>query len=104
MDDSELTSYKREGDRLTVELLAWNGVCLLFVFSDTILLLDRNCGDTAVCCVLQDESELLAQAISDVYESKVPDDHPYRHYQLLNMDDVPVLEVVSGGLEVSPVG
>ena len=101
LEDSKLLSYRREGDLLTVVLLAWNETRLHLVFKDVILFLDRNYGDTSALRELHDGSELLGQALSDSYDGMVPSGHPYKHYQLLNLDDLPALEVISGALEIS---
>ncbi len=99
--ESELVSYRRDSDELTVELLTWNGTRLQLVFGDVILFLDRDCGDTTALRELEGHSELLAQALKSAYERPAPSDHPYKHYQLLNLDDTPVLEVISGALRIS---
>jgi len=98
--DSELQSYRRDGDTFVVSLVAWNKKTIRFCFADMIFVVDRGAGDISDVCEVKAASPFLDEALRIQYED-VPDDHPYRLFQFLNMDDEPSLEVVAASVEIA---
>ncbi len=99
-DDAELKSYKKENSSFIVEILAWNDSRITLVFNDVIRVLDNDCYAIAAFFEVAESTDFLKQSLSRLYESEVPIDHPYKHYQLLDNDDIAALDIVSGSVEI----
>lgn len=99
-DDAELKTYKKENSSFIVEVLVWDESTITLVFDDVIRVLDN---DTNAICAFVEVTEItvfLELALIRVYETEVPSDHPYHHYQFLDNDDMAALQVVSGSMEI----
>jgi hypothetical protein len=101
--DAELDSYTREADSLVVILVVWNAQRVRLKFDHVLMVVDRNLGEVSDFCQVVGESALLLESLGRYYEGAVPQGHPYRHYQLLNSDDYPALEVIAGSIDVERV-
>lgn len=97
--DAELVASKKQSDALTVEVLAWNESAITITFSDVIRILDNDASSISAFCKVSD-SGFLEAALSRLYEVEPPTDHPYVHYQFLDNDDFPALEVVSAQMNI----
>lgn len=99
--DSELRSYYKQGSSLTVEILAWNQSRISILFGDVIRVLDNDANAISGFYEVADGGEALRAALARLYEGQPPADHPYIHYQFLDLEDVPALEVVSRSMEMT---
>jgi len=100
--DSEFDSYFffSERNELTVRIQIWNLDMLDIIFYDPILFLDKGCQLITVFCENHSKSPLLLQALKRSYD-KIPQKHPYKHFQILDLYDEPVLEIVCQGFKTS---
>ncbi len=98
--DSELVEYGKRSDRFTVELLAWNESSISIVFRDVIRILDNDANSISAFFKVSD-SEFLKAALHRLYDGTVAENHSYVHYQLLDDDDIPALEVVCAQMSIS---
>ncbi|MCB1875944.1 MAG: hypothetical protein KDH88_08220 [Chromatiales bacterium] len=102
--DAEVDTYTKEGDILSVRVLAWNQSHITVVFKNVIRVLDNDANSISAFCQIIDSSEFLNAALNRLYEDAIPSDHLYVHYQFLDEDDLPALEVVSEHMEISYSG
>lgn len=98
--DAELIAYCKRSDTFTVEVLAWNESIITIVFSDLIRVLDND-ASTISAFYKVSHSEFLTAALKRLYEGPEPEDHPYTHYQFLDYDDCPALEVVCAQMRIT---
>lgn len=98
--DSEVTSYYRDRNGLTVNLTTWNEVPLKLVFKDVIAVSERDVGDIANVCESDTDSPILIEALNNLYEDAIDPDHGYHHYLFINNDDIVVLEVIAQSLTI----
>ncbi|MBN9378033.1 MAG: hypothetical protein BGO14_00925 [Chlamydiales bacterium 38-26] len=97
--DSEIVSFKSEDFNLIVYLQAWNGNILKVEFKDCIYFSNYQAGDISDICE-NPSSPSLQLALDHKYQN-IPSDHGYKAYQFLDLDDDPVIEVVSQGIIIS---
>ena len=94
--DSELLgySYSSNNNILIIEIKAWNENIIEITFISPILFIDKGCE--AITAFRQNflYSDIYLEALNKTYE-KIPEDHPYKYFQFLNLDDEPVLEIIS---------
>jgi len=103
LSDSELVSYKylKHNDKLEIHLLAWNGKDVQINCINPIFFVDRGCEAITMFCEKLSELNLLREVLEKNYEDgRIPENHPYKLYQLLDLDDNPCIEVICEGVEV----
>ncbi len=101
LDDAEFLSYTRdENGRLCVEIRAWNDSRMTFLFEDAIAVFDHSIGSVTAIHEVIGVSEFLEQALKWYYEASIPTDHLLKHYQFLDLDGNPSLEIVSAALTI----
>ncbi len=93
LSDSELIFYKKEGENLIIKVLLWNDSFLNMVFHDVVRVLDNDINSISSFCEVIEENVFLREALCRLYEEKIPENHPYRHYQFLDDDDQIALEI-----------
>lgn len=98
--DAELDTYEKRNSDFSVNILAWNESHITVVFKDVIRMLDNDMNSISALCQVIDSSDFLNVALHRLYEDDVPSDSAYAHYQFLDEDDLPALEVVSGNIEI----
>jgi len=96
LDDAELISYQYEQSKNigTVKIRTWNAKCIVIHFIGPILLIDRGCQAITAFGERSEQTVFFEEVLKKVYDS-IPKNHPYKLYQLLDMDNTPSLEVVS---------
>jgi len=99
-NDAELKSYKKENATFVVDVLAWNESQITLVFDDVIRILDNDANGISAFFEVVENTGFLELALTKLYEVGAPSNHPYKHYQLLDNDDIAALEVVSGSVEI----
>ncbi|TQV75832.1 hypothetical protein [Denitrobaculum tricleocarpae] len=105
LDDAEFLSYTRgENDVLRVEIQAWNGSRITFLFEEVIAVFDHSIGDVTSLHEVMGLSDFLKQALNWCYEAPVPADHPHKHYQFRDLNGTPSLEIVSGSITIEYSG
>ncbi len=94
--DSELVgySYSRNNDNLIIEIKAWNENIIEITFISPILFVDKECEAMTAFRQNFSYSDIYLEALNKTYE-KIPEDIPYKYFQFLNLDDEPVLEIIS---------
>jgi hypothetical protein len=100
--DAELHSYTYsfKENILIINIKAWNENLIEFAFFDPISFLDR--GVTSFItkfCRNMSESGFLKQALSVNYV-EVPENHPYKWFQFMNLSDLPALEIICDHYDV----
>ncbi|MGA8165134.1 MAG: hypothetical protein WB791_08950 [Waddliaceae bacterium] len=106
LSDSELIAYNylKRSDKLTVKLQAWDASVIEIYFNNPILFVDRGCGEITMFCEKKSESDLLKNALEENYDKGVvPNNHPYKLYQLLDLDSNSSLEIVCKGVEIQRI-
>ena len=95
MEDSELISYTylAEEFKLDVQIRAWNAKIIKISFLQPMMFFFRGNHSLSSFCELISQSSVLKEALTYAYE-EVPQVHPYKVYQLIDIEDVPALEVV----------
>ena len=94
--DAELTSYcysDEDKKKLIIHVRSWNEKIINFEFCDFILFLDRGTQYISEFCRNTEETELFKQSLERTYMN-VPEDHPYKLFQFLDLDGDPCLEIV----------
>ncbi|MBN9378022.1 MAG: hypothetical protein BGO14_00875 [Chlamydiales bacterium 38-26] len=91
--DSEVLSYQSEKFNLIIYLQAWNGVLLKIEFIDCIYF--SNFRAVHISDIYENPSSKSLQLALDTRYEKVPIDHGYKLYQLLDLNDDPAIEVAS---------
>jgi hypothetical protein len=99
--DAELSSYSKKEDIFIVSVLAWNESLITVTFSDVIRVLDNDTNSISAFCKVVEQNDFLQAALNRLYEEDAPSEHSYTHYQFLDNDDQPALEIVSGCMEIS---
>ena len=84
---------------LVIKIQAWNAKLIEFTFFDTISFLDKGSHSITAFCRNNLESDLFKQALEKNYE-KIPQSHPYKLFQFLDLDDLPGLEVICDHFDV----
>ena len=98
--DAEFKSYSKEDDTFVVDVLAWNESIITIIFKDVIRILDNDVNAISAFCEVIENNDFIQTALKRLYEGDLPSDHPYKHYQFLDNDDIPALEVVSGSMDI----
>jgi hypothetical protein len=97
--DSELSSYSREGDRLTVILQAWNEQPIGLVFDEVLAILDLAAWQIDDLRESDGRgSPLFEQALQRHFE-QIPDQHAFRLFEFVDPSDTVVLAVVGTKVE-----
>ena len=93
-EDGEIKSYtKLDNGTVIVQIKLWNDKFVDAIFPETVRLLDNLAG--VITKIIQIEtSDFLHEALKSNYE-KIPEQPTEKHYQFLNIDDNPCLEIVS---------
>src|SRR5438309_8829449 len=91
--DSELASYcysDENKQQLIIRIRAWDARIIEFEFFDSILFLDMGSQDISEFCRNTKETDLFKRALERAY-AKVPENHPYKLFQFLDLDGDPCL-------------
>lgn len=97
LSDSELLSYyyNKCEDQLIIELLAWDESIVQISFNSPILFIDHGCEEVTMFCKKVSESVFLKEVLIKHYDSGVvPNEHPYKEYQLLDLYENPSIEII----------
>ena len=97
--DSEFSSYTRKQNNLNVKIKAWNEVELNVVFQEVIGVADYGIGNISAFVKENIPSLFMERTLLEAYE-KVPNEHNYKLYQLLNLDGVASFEVIAESFEI----
>lgn len=101
-EDGEIQSFsKDENGTLNVIFKAWNEKHLKISFKDTIRFLDNNMYDISDLVRIE-SSQFLIDAINMMYTT-TPEVIPYKHYQFLNIDGEPSVEIVALDINIDEV-
>lgn len=106
LNDSELISYNyhKISDNIIIKLRAWDASVVQICCNNPILFVDRGCGEITLFCEKKSSTDLLEITLKKNYDDgKVPDNHPYKLYQLLDLDDNPSLEIICKSTEVQRI-
>lgn len=99
--DSELKSFFCDFDSgvLDVKIELWNAIVISMQFSDMLFFSDH--GSFFVTTLIEvKESKLLNEVLKYNYtDGQVPSNHPYKHFQFLDLYDDPRLEVICKSVE-----
>ena len=97
--DAELESYTKQGTNLIVCLSAWSQKQIELRFENAVRVLDFGIGDISDVCMKTEQTELLASTLKQIFE-RVPEDHPYREYHFLNLDDSIGLAIIAEAVTI----
>jgi hypothetical protein len=100
--DSEIPSYfcVRKENKLIIKIESWDAKIIEFIFYDFLGFIYRGGDGNKDFCINHNQTCFFNQMIEKKY-GKIPDNHPYKLYQLLDFDDNPYFEVISPYYEVS---
>lgn len=93
-EDSEILSYSRESDEITVRLKTWNESIIHIQFSEAIGLCDYGIGDVSEFVKEDNLTEFKIKVFQNNYETP-PIKSEFFLYQFLNLEDVTSLEIVA---------
>ncbi len=101
LDDSEFISYAYtlDSDNLLFTIEAWDARVLKISFKNVIYFVDKSHW-TCTLCELTSHSDLLQEALKSEY-IEIPEDHPYKVYQFLDLYDEPSFEIICEKFEVA---
>lgn len=97
--DSEIISYTSDKNCVVVYLLTWNETVLKMEFVDYICFFTYGAADISDVCE-NPSSELLKIALENMYE-KIPDNHGYKLYEFVNLQDEAAMEIVCKDLLIT---
>src|SRR5689334_18589637 len=97
--DSELLSYRRDGDTLMASVKLWNERTISLVFQGAVGISDLGAGDLSDIVEAEGREPFLAAVLNRVYEGH-PANHPYRHFQFISSDGDVALEVVAETIQI----
>ncbi len=102
LDDSDFISYTYALDQnsLIFIIQAWDSHVLTITFRDVIHFIDKGTHWTCLLCELTSQSENLKEALNTTY-LEVPENHPYKVYQFLDLYDEPSFEVICEKFEIN---
>lgn len=99
LDDSELYDYNGSEDSVIIKIKTWQEKLIEITFFDPILFIDHFFGYTAKFGKKTTKTSLLLEALNDNYK-KIPENHPYKLFQFLDLYDKPNLEIICTGYKV----
>ncbi|CCB91863.1 unknown protein [Waddlia chondrophila 2032/99] len=103
LSDSELISYfyHKTENKLVIKLQIWDASVVEICCDSPILFVDRGCGETSLFCQKTSDSDMLKRALETNYDKGIiPNNHPYKVYQILDLDDNPSIEIICKGIEI----
>lgn len=95
---SSVTLSERTGD-LRIALISWDEKEIIITLENPIQLTYKLGSVVSNFFQIQDETPFLIEALSREYE-KIPSSHPFKLYQLLDINDFPLIEVVAESVKV----
>lgn len=98
--DAEIASYEVKGSTCYVRISLWNAQKIEIVFSEVAGIIDRGPKDISDIVVSSEGSQFFDEIISIAYET-IPVNTGLRLYQLIGLDDFPVMEIVAKNAEIS---
>jgi hypothetical protein len=103
LEDSELMSYAydKDSDFLLINVILWNSRRVEFRFGEFLVFIDKGCSEIGRIVERLGPSELMHESLRRNYPQEIPEDHPYRLFQILDIYDYPVIEVVSKSIEIN---
>jgi len=99
--DSEYLSqqYSEQDETYSVHLMLWNGKLAKIVFSDTIgFYVFPNVGFPMGLRNEESPSVFFHDALLTEFE-KTPEQHEYKCYEVIDIDEMPFIKVVAKGYE-----
>lgn len=100
LSDSEPFLVSIKDDELQVLIKAWNESKILFEFKDFVHL---NYGITATIDSVWEvevSDEQMKTALTRVYDKVIPEEHPYRCFQFMDLEDTVAIEVIAAELTI----
>lgn len=98
--DSEYHSLEFEGNNLRLTLIAWDEQKINLIFSDTIQFVYKLGDITQGIVEIFDNKDFLEEGLIRNYE-KIPLDHPYHLFQILDIYDYPYIEIVAANVNAT---
>ncbi len=93
-DDGVISGYDMRDSILSVNVVAWNESTLTIRFSGVLYFQDRGGRQLSRVMEVVETSSLVLSALRYHFTSP-PHPIQHRHFQFVDLDDVPVLEVVA---------
>ena len=97
--DGEILSYRKEANRLTLAINAWNDRRIGVIFDEVLRFCDFGGVDISNVVELSGDTEFLKNAVRRAYDSP-PEPHGFRHFQVLAVDEACILEIVAKTVQV----
>ena len=98
--DSSYQSFQMiKKEILIVSLSSWQDIPLKLTFKNIIQFSYKIGSRIQDLYEILESTAFLQEALEREYE-KIPDDHPYRLFQLEDIDDFPFIQVVAESVEV----
>ena len=92
--DSAFKSCSMDGKNLIISLEAWDGRTIKLMFFHAVQF-TYGIGDVIDGIYeFKNQSEFLREALANCYE-RIPEKHPFKHFELLDHDDYPVFRVIA---------
>ena len=97
--DSEFISYQRKVSEFRIWIDAWNNKRFKISFLNFEALVDYGIGDISEFVEETQSNPFLEEVISLIYTS-IPESHPYRIFQFLDLDGRPSLEIIAADVNI----
>ena len=99
-EDGEILSFtKIEDATFIVKFRTWNEIILEISFHDTIRILDNNMYSISDLVLINHETIFRKDALKMMFD-KIPTAETYKHYQFLNQEDDPAIEIVAREISI----
>ena len=98
--DSEFKSYEMSGETLTLKLISWDEKLLKIVFLNCIQFSFKLGDFIADLYEIEEEISFLKEALSRYYV-EIENEHPFKLFQLYDIQDFPFIEVVAESVKVT---
>ena len=97
--DSEYIGFQMSDDsNLTIFMKNWKEEPIKIIFNNTIQF-SYNLGDTPKDLYVLDKTCFLEKALNTKYNA-VPSNHPYKHFQIEDIDDFPFIQVIAESVTI----
>lgn len=99
--DSDFKSFEMMNDYiLIINLISWDNKEIKITFENCIQFSYKLHYHIANIFQVVEPSNFLNEALSENYE-KIPNDHPFKLFQLEDLNDFPFIQVVAESVQVS---
>ncbi len=98
-DDATFKSCEISNNALIVYITSWNEKSIKLIFFNTIQFIYKLHSDVSGVYEKNEQNEFIKNAL-EIYYVKVPENHPFKLYAIMDIEDNCFLEVVAESVEI----